>query len=447
MRFAIWLEANGAELIELDEVLGYHLEQAARYRRELGRPDAQLERAAGTRLAAAGARAALRSDAPGAVNLLSRATGLLPEDDPGYVLAVVGLVATLEESGGQEARSRMIDLLESSTDRSLQMHGRVARLQFRLQSEPIAVTDEAERATEEALDYFAETGDDLGLAQTYYLLSWTSWLRSRAEPAREAQAKVVEHAARAGAEHLAERTRLQEIGALSHGPFTPTELGAAIANQRADTPQGRANALWLEAELGGRGGRYDDAIARVEEAQAISAELGLVLGMTIAGIKRAQLLAEAGRLEASELEYRAAAATMEELGHRSFLSTILIELGIVLYELGRPEEAERLAVQGEELGATEDVVNFAWGRGLRARIAADRNAQQEAERLARDGLRYAYETDFPLVHATAHESLAYVLEKAGRPEARAELERSLVLWERYGFVVRAERTRALLAEL
>ena len=83
-------------------MLGYHLEQAARYRRELGRPDAQLERAAGTRLAGTGARAALRSDAPGAVNFLSRATGLLPEDDPGYVLAVVGLVATLEESGGQE---------------------------------------------------------------------------------------------------------------------------------------------------------------------------------------------------------------------------------------------------------------------------------------------------------------------------------------------------------
>src|SRR5581483_7507749 len=38
-RFAEWLEAHGAELIELDEILGYHLEQAHRYRVELGVED------------------------------------------------------------------------------------------------------------------------------------------------------------------------------------------------------------------------------------------------------------------------------------------------------------------------------------------------------------------------------------------------------------------------
>ena len=35
-RFAAWLAHHGAELVELDEVLGYHLEQACRYRAELG---------------------------------------------------------------------------------------------------------------------------------------------------------------------------------------------------------------------------------------------------------------------------------------------------------------------------------------------------------------------------------------------------------------------------
>ena len=37
-RFAGWLEQHGDELVELDELLGYHLEQAYRYRQELGRP-------------------------------------------------------------------------------------------------------------------------------------------------------------------------------------------------------------------------------------------------------------------------------------------------------------------------------------------------------------------------------------------------------------------------
>ena len=39
-RFADWLEEHGDDLVELDEILGYHLEQAARYRAELGQPDA-----------------------------------------------------------------------------------------------------------------------------------------------------------------------------------------------------------------------------------------------------------------------------------------------------------------------------------------------------------------------------------------------------------------------
>ena len=54
-RFASWLEEHGTELVELDELLGYHLEQACRYRAELGTPDdGTLAAAARRRLAAGG---------------------------------------------------------------------------------------------------------------------------------------------------------------------------------------------------------------------------------------------------------------------------------------------------------------------------------------------------------------------------------------------------------
>ena len=57
-RFAAWLEEHGAELVELDEILGYHLEQACRYLAELGlAADDQLAAAARRRLTAAGRRA------------------------------------------------------------------------------------------------------------------------------------------------------------------------------------------------------------------------------------------------------------------------------------------------------------------------------------------------------------------------------------------------------
>ena len=80
-RFAEWLEEHGQSLVELDEILGYHLEQAARYLAELGRPDAALAEEASRRLAAAGERARWRGDAQAAHSLLRRAVKLAEQPD------------------------------------------------------------------------------------------------------------------------------------------------------------------------------------------------------------------------------------------------------------------------------------------------------------------------------------------------------------------------------
>ncbi len=84
--FGRWLDsAVGDRGIEYEEVVGYHLEQAYRYRAELGTVDEAtraLARDAAERLGSAGRRAFGRSDAPAAVNLISRAVALLPADDP-----------------------------------------------------------------------------------------------------------------------------------------------------------------------------------------------------------------------------------------------------------------------------------------------------------------------------------------------------------------------------
>src|SRR3954454_9507943 len=62
-RVAVWLEEHGAPLVELDEILGFHLEHAYRYRLELGPLDphaVRIARSAGGRLVGAreGARGA-----------------------------------------------------------------------------------------------------------------------------------------------------------------------------------------------------------------------------------------------------------------------------------------------------------------------------------------------------------------------------------------------------
>src|SRR5262249_41445532 len=81
-------------LIELDEVLGYHLEQAACHLADLGRPDADLAAQAAEHLAAAGRRARWRGDRNAARSLLERAVSLSQRPD---VHLVVHLAPTLDD--------------------------------------------------------------------------------------------------------------------------------------------------------------------------------------------------------------------------------------------------------------------------------------------------------------------------------------------------------------
>ena len=80
-RFADWLEEHGQSLVELDEIVGYHLEQAARYLAELGRPDPELAEDASRRLTAAGERSRWHGDRRAAQSLFGRAVKLLAEPE------------------------------------------------------------------------------------------------------------------------------------------------------------------------------------------------------------------------------------------------------------------------------------------------------------------------------------------------------------------------------
>ena len=86
-RFVEWADEvnrrRGRET-EFEEILGYHLEQAYRYRGELGPLDDEavaLGRKASVRLASAGRRAMARGDFPAAANLLDRASRVLDEGE------------------------------------------------------------------------------------------------------------------------------------------------------------------------------------------------------------------------------------------------------------------------------------------------------------------------------------------------------------------------------
>src|SRR5207253_6623132 len=104
-RFAGWLEQRGEELVELEEILGYHLEQAARYRQELGQADPTLADRAGDRLAVAGRPALSRGDNRAAARLLERAPEL-PRPPRLDVTLELALAQTFSERDARKAAAR-----------------------------------------------------------------------------------------------------------------------------------------------------------------------------------------------------------------------------------------------------------------------------------------------------------------------------------------------------
>jgi class 3 adenylate cyclase len=125
-RFAGWLDTHAQALVELDEIVGYHLEQAAGYRDELGQAAGDLARRAGDRLAAAGRRAAERGDVPGGLKLLARAVALLSEGSEAWEGAFLDRLAMMV-STADEGLEPVIETLERSEDVRLRMHGRLLR--------------------------------------------------------------------------------------------------------------------------------------------------------------------------------------------------------------------------------------------------------------------------------------------------------------------------------
>ena len=103
-RFADWcVRIAGERIEELEEIVGYHLEQAFRNRESLGALDEEaraLAIEASARLESAGMRAYDRPDMAAAANLLRRAETLLPPDDPGRVAILTTLAMPCSRRDG-----------------------------------------------------------------------------------------------------------------------------------------------------------------------------------------------------------------------------------------------------------------------------------------------------------------------------------------------------------
>ena len=119
-------------------------------------------------------------------------------------------------------------------------------------------------------------------------------------------------------------------------------------------------------------------------------------------------------------------------------------LADVLYLQGRADEAMPLTALVAESALTDDLDSQVGWRRVQAKVLAEQGDFEQAERLAREAIELAGQTDFINLHARALEDLAEVLRLLGRPrESLAELEHATRLHEQKGNLVSAARTRAV----
>ena len=444
--FADWLSGQDVGLVEQDEILGYHLEQTAKYRHELGEPDARIEQRAASRLEAAGSKALARDDMPAAVNLLTRTLTLLPEADAARTRISLQLLTALRGLGEVDHQRRVIAELESSSDASAQMRGRLARVDLALQDATEGISEEASRTATEAIDFFERRGDEAGLAHAWIVRFDVEWLRSHARLALAAIEKALEHARKApDTSALVTNLYMVRVGPLMYGPFAVETLRARLTEMQQlarDSPRMEQAALVLEATLAAEAGRLEQALDCYERFDTILEQMGLTMIRHLMTQHPAEIALRQDRPADAARLFRKSFDGLGEVGATGFQSTVATNLARALYACGEPAEAERFATLGEAMGSSEDITNFASGRSVRAMVLADRGDWAAAEEMGRSALEFALQTDFPQIHADACLALAHVLRGAGRDEeADTLVDSAIASYEIRGDIDAAARAR------
>ena len=434
-RYARSLQERPAPPPEVDEVVGYHLEQAVACRRAGREPaDPSLAGEAAEHLARAGERALARMDQAAAQKLLSRALPLLPQGHPlrsnvtqslSEVDLVMGRFAEAQELLLEAARVAVAEGDASTETAALLEH---ARIQFIVGPDPVPLSD-VRRTAEDAAEFFERTGDVAGAGRAVFLLAVVHMRKGEMVEAEAALRSSLERADRAGQprERMASRWLLAQ--ALCEGPRPADECRALLDS--LSLPGIEHPGLMLHAAiLAAMRTEYDEARGLVEDARRVILEVQHAPRlMMFAAAARARVELLGGELSEAEHWLRELLTRAQQGGEPDRVAGAAALLGLVLLDQGRPlEEAETLAALGSAAATAEGVASRATLLGLAARLRSVAGDHEEAVSLALQATRHV-PAEMPDLRADLCVVLGRVQAAARRTEgARASFARARELY-------------------
>jgi len=460
-RFAGWLEDRaGPRAVEFEEIVGYHLEQAYRYRAELGAVDEHAETLAsraGKRLGAAGQRALARWDVSAAVSLLERAAELLENEDAERLPLLVdlgeALAWALQLPRADAVLEEALRHARATGDERLEAHALLTLHDVRGRMHAWSANPLLDEASvQRAIRTFEQHGDERGLANAWFKAADLRFDGFRDSDGVAAMRRALEHAERASDTQfqalirIVFALRLDDTSAHLSEVRTVQEDNLAWA-QATGSQRVRAASLALAARLAAREGRFEEARSLIEEARTLFGALGVEAAVTAVAGWTGEIAELADDLDTAERAYREGLERATRAGDRWRLPGFAHNLGRVLDARGAQDEAEVLLIVPSDEAAPTTRDQVFW-RSARARELARRGQIEEAVMLAREAVVRAEPSDNLRLRCEGLEDLVHILLAAERQgEAIPAVEELLRLRERKGEPVAAATARSLLEQL
>ena len=409
-----------------NEVVGFHLEQAAEHRPARDRGARKLAEDAGERLGAAGVEAWRRGDAGTAVRLLERGVALLPTSHSlrGELLCELG--TALNTIGDTADADAALAAAESVGDARIARRARLERAAITA----IAGTTTADELLEAAADAIrvAEALDDpRSLGRAFMLAGWARGgaLAQHAEWQELAERALSEYG-RAG---WRASTCIGHIAAALY--LGPAPAATAVDRCRRlleDSVDDVAAEAAVTAHLGGLTamlGDFGGAVEQLERSRSLYAELGRApaIRRTCDPIEAAVARLD-GDLERAASLLERSCSELLAAGEAFHVVSQSAELADVLLDLGRTDDAESWCGIAERHRRLRDLDGSVRVVCVRARLTTDADEAHAAVALAdgSDGLN---------LRAKARLALADVLSRLDRaPEAAEALAAARDLYAR-----------------
>ncbi len=357
-RFAGWLEDRaGPRAVEYEEIVGYHLEQAYRYRAELGPVDEHartLASQAGKRLGAAGQRALARWDVSAAVGLLERAVELLEHEDADRLRLLVdlgeALVWALQLPRAEAVLEEALQQARATGDERLEAHALLTLDGVRGRMHSWSGDPRLDEASvQRAIRTFDQHGDERGLASAWFKAADFRFDGFRSSDGVTAMRRALEHAERGSDAQFQALIRIVLALRLDDTSAHLSEVRAVQEDNLAwadatGSQRVRAASLALAARLAAREGRFEEARSLIEEARTLFGALGVEAAVTAVAGWTGEIAELADDLDTAERAYREGLERATRAGDRWRVPGLAHSLGRVLDARGAQDEAEELLI-------------------------------------------------------------------------------------------------------